>query len=249
MLRKRFITALTFSDGILFRTKLFEPDYRYTHNFVDAWLVDEIVVLDVTRPGLGSRKNFFDVITKFSKECFVPLAAGGGIRNLEDVKQFLALGADKVVINTAAIEKPDFIYEVARLYGSQCVIASMDVKKHGPGDYEVFSHFGSKPTKLNPVQWAKQVEELGAGEILLTSIDRDGWLQGYDLDLCSTISQSVNLPILILGGAGNWKHLLEGFTIGQASAVCSQNIYHFTENSIRSAKEYLHKSGILIRTQ
>ena len=247
MLRKRLITTLTFNDGVLFRTKLFQPDYRYTLNFVDAWSVDEIVVLDVTRPGQGERESFFRIIRDFARRCFVPLTVGGGIRSVEDIKRYLNLGADKVVINTAASDNPSFIEKAARLYGSQCIVLSMDVKKYDDGSYEVLSNLGTKKTGRSPVDWAHEVESLGAGEILLTSIDRDGWLQGYDLKLCRSVADSVRIPVLILGGAGNWEHMAEGFTAGNASAVCTQNIYHFTESSINSAKRYLANKGIPVR--
>lgn len=247
MLRKRVITVLTFNDGVLFRTKLFEPDYRYTLNFVDAWSADEIAVLDVTRPGHGNREKFFDVIGSFARKCFVPLAAGGGIRALGDVERYLALGADKIIVNSAAVERPAFITEIARLYGSQCVVLSIDAKKTGEGGYEVYSDFGARPTGLDPVEWARRGEELGAGEILITSIDRDGSLQGYDIALSRRVADAVRVPVLILGGAGNWKHFVEGLTEANASAVCTQNIYHFTEQSIKSAKTYLSNAGIEVR--
>lgn len=248
MLRKRLVTVLTFNDGVLFRTKLFEPDYRYTLNFVDAWSVDEIVVLDVTRPGQGERERFFDVIRSFARRCFVPLAAGGGIRTMEDVRQRLSLGADKVVINTAAVERPAFIGEIARRYGSQCTVLSIDAKRKDAGNYEVWSHFAGQPTGRTPEDWARQGESLGAGEILVTAIERDGSLEGYDLDLCRSIADAVSVPVLILGGAGNWTHFLDGFVHGRASAVCTQNIYHFTESAIHSAKTFLKKAGIPVRT-
>jgi cyclase len=239
--------VLTFNDGVLFRTKLFQPDYRYTLNFVDAWSVDEIVVLDVTRPGHGERQSFFEVIQGFARQCFVPLAAGGGIRAMADVQHYLALGADKVVVNTAAVERPAFIGEIARRYGSQCVVLSIDAKKKADGGYEVWSHFASRPTGLTLEDWARRGEELGAGEILITAIERDGSLEGYDLELCRRVADTVGIPILILGGAGNWKHFVDGFTQGHASAVCTQNIYHFTEGAIRSAKTFLDRAGIPVR--
>lgn len=246
MLRKRVITVLTFNDGVLFRTKLFTPDYRYTLNFVDSWSVDEIVVLDVTRPGQGTRRNFDDVISGFARSCFVPLAAGGGIRTLDDVARALDLGADKVVINTGALERPELITEIAGRYGSQCVIVSMDAAQHGDG-YEVMSTFGAKPTGRTPEDWAREAEKRGAGELLVSSIERDGALQGYDLALCRRVADTVSIPVLIAGGAGNWKHFAEGFSEGHASGVCTTNIYHFTEASIRSAKAYLQKAGIDVR--
>ena len=237
---------MTFNDGVLFRTKEFEPDYRYTLNFVDAWSVDEIVVLDVTRNSSADRSAFKQRITSFAKNCFVPMAAGGGIRSLKDVHEFLDLGADKVVINTGAVLNPTLITETARAFGKQCVVASMDVTKSGNG-YQVMSHFGRRSIGKNPVTWAQELEDLGAGEIIVSSIDLDGSLQGYDLDLCQQVAEAVKIPVLICGGAGNWKHFAEGFKKGKADAVCTTNIYHFTETSIQSAKDYLTKAGILVR--
>ncbi len=247
MLRKRLITVLTFNDGVLFRTKLFTPDYRYTLNFVDAWSIDEVIVLDVTRPGRGHRDNFRTVITSFARRCFVPLTAGGGIRTLDDVREFLSLGADKVTVNTGALARPHFITEIANRYGSQCVVVSIDAKKTDEGPYEVYSDFGSRPMGLGPAEWAREAEQLGAGELLVTSIDRDGSLQGYDLELCRQIADAVRIPVLICGGAGNWNHFVDGFLTGKASAVCTTNIYHFTENSIKSAKRHLANANISVR--
>ncbi len=238
---------LTFNDGVLFRTKLFNPDYRYTLNFVDTWSVDEIVVLDVTRPGQGDRENFHNVVENLARRCFVPLAVGGGIRDLSDVRILLGLGADKVVVNSGAVERPELINEISRKYGSQCVVLSIDARKTKDGSYEVFSHAASKATGLDPVLWARQGSEMGAGEVLITSIERDGWLQGYDLELCNGVCEGVSVPVLILGGAGNWKHLADGFENTAAAAVCTQNIFHFTEKSVRSAKQFLHKRGIDVR--
>ena len=247
MLRKRVITVLTFNDGVLFRTKLFNPDYRYTLNFVDAWSVDEIVVLDVTRPGQGDPRNFEAVIRDFAGRCFVPLAAGGGIRTLADVRRFMRMGADKVVVNTGALERPQLISEIAEAYGAQCVVLSIDAKRHADGSYEVFGRCGSWATDRAPDEWAAEGEQLGAGEILLTAMDRDGWLQGYDLDLCRRVSDAVSVPVLVLGGCGAWKHMVDAFQGSDVSAVCTQNIYHFTESSIKSAKDYLVKAGISVR--
>lgn len=246
MLRKRLITVLTFNDGVLFRTKLFQPDHRYTLNFVDAWSVDEIVVLDVTRPGEGQRDNFYRVISDFARRCFVPLAAGGGIRSIADVRQFMSLGADKVILNTQALREPEFISEVAKLYGAQCVVVSIDAKRNDAGDYEVFSDFATNATGRTAVDWAKEAEDRGAGEILITAIERDGWLRGYDLALSKAVVEAVSVPVLTLGGAGNWKHFVEGFETGIAGA-CTQNIFHFTEASIQSAKNYLARHGVAVR--
>jgi cyclase len=247
MLRKRLVTVLTFNDGVLFRTKLFRPDYRYTLNFVDAWSVDEIVVLDVTRPGQGSRENFYSVVNRFASRCFVPLAAGGGVRSIDDVRKLMAVGADKVVVNTGALERPELVAEIARLYGSQCVVVAIDARKNTAGEYEVFSSFATTSTGRPVAEWARQVEALGAGEILVTAIERDGFLQGYDLELCRIVVDVVSIPVLVLGGAGNWQHMTDAIKVGGVSAVCTQNIYHFTEASIRSAKAYLANAGIEVR--
>ena len=251
MLRKRLITVLTFNDGVLFRTKLFEPDYRYTQNFVDAWSVDEVVILDVTRPGKGDRENFYEVVERFARTCFVPLAVGGGIRDLSEAKKLIGLGADKVVVNTGALQSPDLITEISRLYGAQCVVLSIDAKKIGEGQegdkYEVYSTFGAEPTGMSPSEWAAKGEELGAGEVMITSIERDGWLQGYDIELCRQVHDAVSVPVLVLGGAGAWKHFTEVFKECDVSAVCTQNIFHFTEQSIHSAKAFLAKNGIDVR--
>jgi len=246
MLRKRVVTVLTFNDGVLFRTKLFTPDYRYTHNFVDTWSVDEVVVLDVTRPGEGDRQNFFDVVTHLARNCFVPLSVGGGIRTLNDVRTAMAVGADKVVVNTGALDRPELISEIATAYGKQCVVLSIDAAKTPAGDYTVMAEFATRDMAMDPAKWAKQGEALGAGEVMITSVERDGSLLGYDGDLCQSVIQAVSVPVLILGGAGNWQHFQQGFALG-AHAVCTQNIYHFTETSIASAKKFLAKKGVEVR--
>ncbi len=249
MLRKRLITVLTINDGVLFRTKLFTPDYRYTHNFVDAWLVDEIIVLDITRHGThrseGSRA-FDDVVGDIARRCFVPLSAGGGIRSFADAQRFMSYGADKVVVNTGALERPALISDIAKCYGAQCVVVSIDARRNETG-YEVYSHFGSRPTGRDPAQWAREAQDLGAGEIMVTAIERDGSLEGYDLDLCRRVSSSVAVPVLISGGAGAWPHFADGIKQGGADGVCTTNIYHFTETSIRSAKAFLAKADVLVR--
>jgi cyclase len=249
MLRHRVITVLTFNNGVLFRTKLFKPDYRYTLNFVDAWSVDEIVVLDVTRPGEGDSRNFEAIIKDFAQRCHVPLAAGGGIRSLDDAHRFIEYGADKVIVNTGALKRPELIGEIAQAYGSQCVVLSIDAKpdETTQGQYEVFAEFATKPTGRTAVSWAAEGQQRGAGEVLITAIERDGWLQGYDLELSRQVAEAVSVPVLLLGGCGNWKHMADGIKQGQASAVCTQNIYHFTETSIKSAKQYLNKAGIDVR--
>jgi cyclase len=247
MLRKRLITVLTLNDGVLFRTRNFQPDYRYTINFVDAWSIDEIVVLDITRPGQGNRDNFYEVVNELATKCFVPLAAGGGIKTIDEIKLLLRSGADKVIINTEAVQHPELITEAAELYGSQCIVVSIDAKKNDAEDYEVFTTFGAKATGWHPAAWAKKAQALGAGEIFITSIDKDGSLEGYDNELNRIVSEAVDIPVLVCGGAGKWQDFVDGFVEGKASAVCTTNIYHFTETSIKSAKRFLQNAGITVR--
>lgn len=250
MLRHRLITVLTFNNGTLFRTKLFEPDYRYTHEFVDTWSVDEMVVLDITREKTDeSRQAFLEVVSQFARKCFVPMAVGGGIESFEDVQTYMAAGADKVVVNSAALKDTALITQIAQAYGAQCVVVSMDVRLQDSGDYEVYGRYASEASGKTPDQWARECETAGAGEIMVTSVERDGSLSGYDLTLCQQVSAAVRLPVLILGGAGAWQHFVEGIKVGGASAVCTQNIYHFTEASIASAKAYMDRADILVRLE
>ncbi|MEX0692954.1 MAG: imidazole glycerol phosphate synthase cyclase subunit [Rhodospirillales bacterium] len=246
MLRKRFITVLTLNDGTLFRTKLFKPDYRYTLNFVDAWSVDEIAILDVTRGDNPDREKFFRAVSEFARTCFVPIAVGGGIRKLDDVKHYMDAGADKVIVNSGAIENPTLITDIAEAYGAQCVVLSIDAAKQGSG-YQVMSHFATRETGCDPSDWAKQGEALGAGEILITAVERDGALQGYDLDLTARVADAVSIPVQVLGGCGNWNHMAAALAVPGVSAACTQNIYHFTEQSIASAKKFLASKGWAVR--
>lgn len=247
MLKKRLITVLTFNDGVLFRTKLFNPDYRYTHNFIDSWSIDEIVILDITRTGDGNKENFYNMVKTVATKCFVPLGVGGGVKTVDDFKKLLRIGADKVIINTEAVKNPQLITEAAKLFGTQCVVVSIDARKHEDGKYEVYTEFGQKPTGMDPVEWAKKAQILGAGEIMITSIERDGFLEGYDNTLNKMVSEAVDIPVLVCGGAGKWQDFVDGFLLGKASAVCTTNIYHFTETSIKSAKNYMKNAGIDVR--
>ena len=247
MLRRRLITVLTLNDGVLFRTKQFQPDYRYTMSFVDTWSIDEIVALDVTRPDEGTRESFYDVVQELARKCFVPLACGGGVRTIDDVQTLLRVGADKIVLNTGAVERPELIRETAELYGAQCVVVAIDARRRADGTYEVMTGFGRGETGLDPAEWAKQAEALGAGEIVVTSIEKDGSLEGYDNELNRLVSAAVSVPVLVAGGAGKWQDFVDGFVEGGASAVCTTNIYHFTESSIRSAKQYLSRAQIPVR--
>jgi len=247
MLRSRLITVLTLNDGVLFRTKQFEPDYRYTLNFVDLWSIDELVALDITRPGHGDRAHFYEVVSRLASNCFVPLAVGGGVRSVDEARMLLNVGGDKVIVNTGALESPSIISDIAHAYGAQCVVVAMDVRRHADGRYEVYSTFGTRPTDRDPAAWAREAESHGAGEILVTSIGKDGSLEGYDNELNRRVADAVSVPVLVAGGAGQWQHFVDAFVDGHASAACTTNIYHFTETSIRSAKRYLQKAGIPVR--
>ena len=247
MLKQRLIVVLALNNGVLYRTKRFKPDYRYTINFVDSGLVDEVVMLDITRPGQGDRENFLRAVEEFSDRSFVPLTVGGGIRTLDDAKELLAYGADKVVVNTGAVERPELITEIAGLMGSQAVVLAMDAWKlvweHG---YEVFTDCGKNATGLHPDEWARKAVELGAGEILVTSIQRDGSLLGYDNELNRQVVDAVTVPVLCAGGVGNWQHLVDALNTG-VSGVCVSNIFHMTETSLRAAKEHMKEAGCLVR--
>jgi len=246
VLRKRLVTVLTFFEGVLFRSKLFTPDYRYTANFVDAWSVDEVVVLDISRPERRNRDQFVELLSEFSRRCFVPVCAGGGVRSLDDFKAYLDVGADKIAVNTMAFDQPELISQAAGRFGSQCVVVSIDAKREDVG-YRVYRNCGREPTDWQPEQLARRVEALGAGEVLLTSIDKDGSLEGYDNDLNRRVTESVSIPVIVCGGAGKWHDFVDGFVRGGADAVATSNIYHFTESSIRSAKQYLARQGIDVR--
>lgn len=247
MLRNRFITVLTFNNGILFRTKNFIPDYRYTLNFVDSWLIDEVIILDITRGLKNSNENFYKTVKKFSENCFVPLTVGGLVNSESDFSKLLNCGADKIVINTKAIEDPNFINYIAKKYGSQCIVVSIDARKVKNNKYEVYYKHGERPTGLDPVSWSLKVQRYGAGEIMLTSIDKDGSLEGYDNELNRNVAEAVDIPVLISGGAGKWQDFVDGINIGKATGVCTTNIYHFTKLSIESAKNYMYQKGINIR--
>lgn len=247
MIKKRIISSLTFNDGILFRTKKFTPDYRYTVNFIDSWEVDEIIALDITRANTFPNNNFINILQNLSSKCLVPLSAGGKIRTLDDAKLLFDNGADKIVLNTGAFDNVKLIEKIANAYGVQSIILSVDYKSTGIGK-EVFVENGARPTNMLVIDWLNYVmNSHEIGEILLTSIDHDGALEGADLEFIQLISKQINLPILIRGGIGNWRHFYDGFELTNAAGICTQNIYHLTANSILSAKKYLKSRNIDIR--
>jgi cyclase len=208
--------------------------------------VDELVFLDITATADG-RSPDFETVDDFADECFMPLAVGGGIRGLEDVRRLLKVGADKVVVNTAAVETPELIRQVAQHFGSQCIVVSIDARRQANGNYEVFTHSGQQPTGRDPVELAREAEALGAGEILITSIERDGTMQGYELELIRRVSQAVGVPVIASGGAGNYEHLAEALRVGKASAVAAASIFHFTQQTPLEAKRYLKSQEFNVR--
>lgn len=208
--------------------------------------VDELIVVDITATSEG-RLPDFDEVREFSAECFVPLTVGGGVRTIEDIRQLLRAGADKVSINSAAFERPELINEAANRFGSQCVVASIDARKNMDGSYSCLSRSGTQETGRNPGEWAEEMEQRGAGEIIITSVDRDGTMQGYDLELIRLITGRVSVPVIASGGAGNYEHLYEALEIGRAAAVAAASIFHFTEQTPLEAKKYLASRGIPVR--
>tara|TARA_Y100001970_G_scaffold209219_1_gene255055 strand:+ start:173 stop:931 length:759 start_codon:yes stop_codon:yes gene_type:complete len=207
---------------------------------------DEICFLDITASN-ENRDIILDVVKKTSQECFVPLTIGGGVRSIEDISNLLKSGADKVSINTAAVINKNIITESAENFGSQCIVIAIDAKQTREKKWEVFTHGGRNSTGLDVLKYAKEVEELGAGEILLTSMDRDGTKKGYDLELTKLVSNSVNIPVIASGGVGKLNHLYDGLKKGKASAVLAASIFHFGEFSINDAKKYLDSKGIPVR--
>ncbi|CAM3781391.1 imidazole glycerol phosphate synthase subunit HisF [Parendozoicomonas haliclonae] len=211
---------------------------------------DEITFLDITASS-DNRETTVHTVEAIASEVFIPLTVGGGIRTVEDIRTMLNAGADKVSINTAAVFNPEFVREAAERFGSQCIVVAIDAKKvskpDGDDRWEIFTHGGRKPTGLDAVEWAQKMEELGAGEILLTSMDQDGVKNGYDLGVTRAISEAVIIPVIASGGAGNLDHLVDGIVEGKADAVLAASIFHFGQHSIPEAKQYMADRGVEMR--
>ncbi len=207
---------------------------------------DELCFLDITASH-ENRGTLLDVVRRTAEVCFMPLTVGGGVRTLEDIRALLLAGADKVSINTAAVSRPEFVKEAAEKFGSQCIVAAIDAKKGEKGNYEIFTHGGRKPTGIDAVEHAKKLVGYGAGEILLTSMDRDGVKSGYDLELTRAVSDAVQVPVIASGGVGNVQDLVDGVTRGHASAVLAASIFHFGEVTIAEAKSALAAAGLPTR--
>ena len=250
MLAKRIIPCLDVKAGRVVKGVKF-VGLRDAGDPVEVALVydrdgaDELCFLDITASH-ENRGIILDVVARTAEQIFMPLTVGGGISTTEDIRNLLRAGADKVSINTAAVRQPEFVREAAQRFGSQCIVVAIDAKRVD-GGWEVFTHGGRNPTGVDACEWSKRMEMYGAGEILLTSMDRDGTKAGYDLELTRTISEAVNIPVIASGGVGELRHILEGVTEGGASAALAASIFHFGEFSIRDCKEFLARHGVEVR--
>lgn len=251
MLTKRIIPCLdVMEDRVVKGTNFLElrdaGDPVENAKAYEEQLADELCFLDITASH-EKRRTIIDVIERVSHEVFMPLTVGGGIRSINDIRDILRAGADKVTVNTTAIENPEFIRESSAIFGSQCICVAIDAKRRQGGGFEVYTYGGRKPTGIDAVGWAKKVEELGAGEILLTSMDRDGTKSGFDIELTGTIAESVNIPVIASGGVGTLEHLYDGLTLAKADAVLAASIFHYREFTVVDAKRYLRDRGVNVR--
>ena len=251
MLKKRIIPCLDINNGrvvkgINFINLIDAGDPAEQAKIYNDQGADEICFLDISASH-ENRKTILEVVKKTTEKCFVPLTVGGGVRTIEDINNLLLAGADKVSINTAAVTNGNLIKESAQRFGSQCTVVAVDAKKINNDKWEVFTHGGRKPTGKDVLKFVQKMEAFGAGEILLTSMDRDGTKKGYDLDLTKKVSNLVNIPVIASGGVGSLEHLHQGFKIGKASGVLAASIFHFGEYSIQDAKKYLDSKGIPVR--
>lgn len=251
MLAKRIIPCLDVKDGRVVKGTRFlklrdAGDPVECAVFYDRAGADELVFLDIAASH-EKRGVMLEVVRKTAEKVFMPLTVGGGISSLEDIRNLLNAGADKVSINTAALKNPSFIRKASDRFGAQCIVVAIDARQTAKSHWEVFTHGGREKAGVEAVAWAKKAQSLGAGEILLTSMDKDGTKDGYDLELTRRISQAARIPVIASGGAGNLEHLAEGFKKGKADAVLAASIFHYHEFTIRQAKNYLKKKGIRVR--
>lgn len=251
MLTKRIIPCLDVTDGRVVKGTNFvnlrdAGDPVELASFYDKEGADELVFLDINASH-QRRKTMLDMVYRTAGEVFIPYTVGGGISSLETIREILSAGADKVSINSAAVDDPSLIKRASEKFGTQCIVVAVDVRRVSSDSWEVYTHGGRKATGIDAVKWVKKVEALGAGEILLTSMDCDGTKDGYDLEITRAISEAVKIPIIASGGVGNLEHIVDGLTIGKADAALAASIFHFREYSIKEAKEYLKTKGVPIR--
>jgi len=252
MLAKRVIPCLDVKEGrvvkgVNFVDLIDAGDPVENARFYDNEGADELVFLDITASS-DKRSIILDMVKRVAETVHIPFCVGGGIRTVEDIRMLLENGADKVSINSAAVQNPAVLTEASRLFGSQCIVVAIDAKRNGAGSWNVFLNGGRTPTELDVVDWASRAEALGAGELLVTSMDRDGTKSGYDIELTRAIARSVTIPLIASGGVGTMEHLYEGLALGEADAVLAASIFHFREHSIGDVKEYLRNKGVPVRT-
>jgi len=250
MLKNRIIPCLDVTNGRVVKGVNFENlvdagDPVAQAEFYSNSGADELCFLDITASH-ENRATIFDMVKQVAKVCFIPFTVGGGVREVEDIRQLLLCGADKVSINSAAVYNPELVREASRKFGNQCIVVAIDAKKNQQGGFDVFVKGGRENTGIDAIEWAKKMQEFGAGEILLTSMDKDGTKSGYDLELVSAISSALQIPVIASGGVGTLQHLSDGIKAG-ASAVLAASIFHFKTYSINEAKEYLLKNNIAMR--
>jgi len=262
MQKYRLIPVVLLKNGVVVQSKGFKRYQRLGNPItivqrLSNWAADELIYLDISREAsydLGrddlnfqNPDSIIDILREVAKTCFMPLTFGGRIRTIGDVFTRVTSGADKVAINSHAVRDPKFISECAKEFGSQCIVVSIDALEKSPNQWEVYIDGGKTPTGLNPNEWAKTAQEMGAGEILLNAIHRDGTGTGYDTDLIQSVVSNVSIPVIACGGVGNWSHFADGIEKGKANAVAAANIFHYTENSVYEAKKYLVENGLSFR--
>jgi cyclase len=253
MFKVRVIPCLDVKDGRVVKGVKF-VDLRDAGDPVQAAIAydeagaDELTFLDITASH-ENRDTIYDVVTRTAEACFMPLTVGGGVRTVDDIRKLLTCGADKVSINTAAVNRRAFVKEAAEKFGDQCIVVAIDAKQvsRGPDRWEIFTHGGRNPTGLDAVDYAREVVTLGAGELLLTSMDRDGTRSGFDIALTRAVADSVTVPVIASGGVGTLDHMVEGIRDGHATAVLAASIFHFGQHSVREAKQYMAKAGLPVR--
>lgn len=250
-LKKRLIPSLLLLEGRCVKGRQFK-DFRDTGNpltaarVYDAQGADELIFLDITASSEG-RAATLEIVSEVAEQCFMPLCVGGGVRDVGDIRTLLEAGADKVSVNTGAVERPELITEGARRFGNQCIVLSIDCRRHDDGAYEVFTYAGTHDTGLEPVEWASRAVELGAGEILITSIDREGTMEGYDLELTRAVASAVNVPVIAHGGCGTLEHLVQAIDEAGVDAVSCASMLHFTDQSVIKARAHMKTYGVDVR--
>lgn len=251
MLKTRIIPCLDVKDGrvvkgVNFVDLMDAGDPVEQAKVYDAQGADELCFLDITASS-DNRDTLYHVVSAVAEQCFMPLTVGGGVRAIEDIRKLLLAGADKVSINTAAVHNPEFVKQAAEKFGSQCIVVAIDAKTVAPGKYEIFTHGGRNPTGIDAVEWAKRMVVMVRGEILLTSMDRDGTKVGFDLPMTRAISDAVTVPVIASGGVGTLEHFVDGVKEGHASAVLAVLVFHFGTYRIKEVKEYMQQAGIPVR--